>query len=221
MLITLLLVIASGGCTSLRSRYALDDPVYAQKYAEGASKKNIAGKIKQAIDARHTKYLIGWLAGGGTQVVPDEGDRFSSIDLSRAVYQTDWFTTRLGLSGYSGDDTLSLGVDVGARLQTPTRLAPFVGVGGYGGVSLEDAVPLIIESAFDSTFDSDDSFESVSTNDSSNTVGGLALFYPEVGAHFWVDGKIRLSTFGRYLITSQGRDTDGWYVGAQIALFTR
>ena len=52
------------GC-SLRSRYALDDPIYQEKYAVGADKDDIAGKLKQATDARHTKYLDGWVAGGG------------------------------------------------------------------------------------------------------------------------------------------------------------
>ncbi len=42
----------------------MDDPIYADKYAEGASKRDLPGKIKQALDARHTKYLEGWLISG-------------------------------------------------------------------------------------------------------------------------------------------------------------
>ena len=194
----------------------MNDPVYSRKYQEGAQRGDLRGKIKQAIDARHTKYLSGWLAGGEAQVESDAADSFTSIDVGREVYQAEYFSTRLGIGGYGGDDSISLGFDAGARLHVPARLSPFVGVGGYAGVQLQDAVPVLLDTAFDL----DDSFTSLDREDS-DSVGGLAVFYPEIGAHFWLDGKIRLTSFGRYLVSSEGRETDGWAVGAQIGFFTR
>ena len=96
-------------------------------------------------------------------------------------------------------------------------MAPFVGVGGSAGILLQDAVPLIIDTALD---DTDDQYDS-SHDNSSDTVDGLAAIYPEVGAHFWINGQIRLTAFGRYWVTSEGRDFDDWLVGGQIAIFSR
>ena len=49
----------------LKSRYAMDDKVYAKKYRKGVSKVDLLGKLKQASDARHTQYLTGYTLGGG------------------------------------------------------------------------------------------------------------------------------------------------------------
>jgi hypothetical protein len=42
-----------------------------------------------------------------------------------------------------------------------------------------------------------------------------------VGAHFWIDGNWRVTTFGRYLVTSFGRDSDDWLLGLQVTRFGR
>ena len=91
-----------------------------------------------------------------------------------------------------------------------------VGVGGSAGILLQDAVPLIIDVATDS----EDRANSL-TNDESETIGGLAALYPEVGVHFWLNGQIRFTTFGRYLVTTEGREFDDWLIGGQIAIFGR
>ena len=206
------LLFTTCGCSMLRSRYAMEDPVYAQKYAEGANKRNVVGKLKQAIDARHTKYLQGWLISGGAQVRPRSGKTFGTVEVGRELYQTNYFTTRIALNGFAGQDVGSVGVDVGARAQTPTRLAPFVGVGASAGVLIQDVVGAVL--------DDNDIITSPPLQEE-RSVDGLATLYPEVGAHFWMDGRIRLTAFGRYLITTQGRDFDDWLVGGQIAIFSR
>lgn len=211
LLLAILVIATSSGCSLLRSRYAMDDPIYAEKYADGASKRDVLGKIKQAVDARHTEYLQGWHASGGVRVRPDSGTTFGSIDIGHELYQKNYFTTRISLAGLAGDGGGSLGVDVGARWQTPTRLAPFVGVGGSVGVLLQDAVPLLIDTATDV-----DLF-----NDEESEIDGFAAVYPEAGVHFWFNGHTRLTAFGRYAISTDGRESDNWLVGGQVALFTR
>lgn len=57
----------SCGCNGFKSRYAMSDPVYAKKYAEGAERGDLLGKAKQAVDARHVAGLGGWFVSGGTQ----------------------------------------------------------------------------------------------------------------------------------------------------------
>ena len=203
---------SNAGC-SLRSRYALDDPVYASKYQEGAEKSDLAGKLKQAIDARHTKELSGLFASGGVQVRPRFGDAFGSIELGREVYIQNYLTNRISASGLAGNGSGFVGLDVGTRLQSPTRLAPFVGVGGNAGISIRDFISIAT--------DRSDSEQSFISPEPSRTVSGFAAVYPEVGAHFWLNGRLRLSGFGRYLVTTEGREFDDWLIGFQIALFGR
>ena len=207
VLVIILLTFASG--CSLRSRYALEDPIYKQKYADGASKGDILGKLKQGFDARHTKYLDGYVGGGGGQV----GDAFGSLEIGREVYIENYFSNRISLAGLSGNGTTAIGLDVGARLQTPTRVAPFVGIGAKAGVLASDVVGLAADVAFDS--DSNEGF------DEDTDIDGLAAVYPEVGVHFWANGNFRFTLFGRYLVTTEGRDFDDWLIGAQIGLFER
>ena len=159
----------------------MNDEVYASKYAVGASKSNIAGKIKQALDARHTQYLEGWLVGGGVQVRPASGETFGSFEIGREIYDQSYFTHRVSLSGIAGNDIGTLGLDVGARLQAPSRLAPFVGVGASAGLLFQDAFALALDVAGDDPIGGSESFP----EDSSDDVDGLAAFYPEVGTHFW------------------------------------
>jgi hypothetical protein len=96
-------------------------------------------------------------------------------------------------------------------------LAPFVGVGGFGGIRTIDAVTL----GLDAWNDSNNPLDLLEDEPITESVNGLATFYPEVGAHFWIDGNIRVSGFGRYTITSEGRDYDDWMVGGQLTLFGR
>jgi len=197
------------GC-SLRSRYALDDPVYHEKYAAGATKDDIAGKLKQACDARHTKYLDGWVVGGGGQIA----ETFGSFEFGREVYVENYWSNHISLTGLAGSDVAAIGLDAGARLQTPTRLAPFIGVGAKAGVLADDVLEISLDSSIDDRFDFDG-------DDTDTDIDGLGVVYPEVGFHFWADGNIRLTFFSRYLVTTQGRDFDDWLIGGQIGLFAR
>lgn len=63
-ILLILLPLLGVGSNTLKSRYAKSDPVYAEKYADGAAKTDLLGKSKQAIDARHVEGLGGWFAGG-------------------------------------------------------------------------------------------------------------------------------------------------------------
>ena len=109
-----------------------------------------------------------------------------------------------------------MGLDVGARIQAPTRVAPFVGAGASAGILFHEALSLALNAAGDSFDDS-----ALLMDESNDEVDGFAAFYPEVGTHFWVDGRIRLTAYGRYLITTEGRGFDDWLVGGQVTMFAR
>ena len=49
----------------LRSRWAMDDPEYAEKYCDGADKSDVLGKVKQAADARFQDDAFGVFVSTG------------------------------------------------------------------------------------------------------------------------------------------------------------
>lgn len=212
----LLLVVGSAGCNQLKSRYAMDDPVYAEKYAEGAPRWDLPGKAKQAFDARHTRGLAGTYFSGGMQMRPESGRTLLGGEMGGEFYTTSWLTQRIALAGYLGQGDGLGAIDLGVRLQAPTRLAPFVGLGTFHGISrrleLADG---------DSRDNDDDGFIDEPGEEDARFAGWLSAIYPEVGAHIWIDGEWRVTTFGRYLITSDGRASDEWLLGTQLTVFRR
>jgi hypothetical protein len=209
------LMIACSGC-SLHSRYAMDDPVYADKYADGAEQGDLLGKAKQALDARHTTGLGGLYFSGGAQVKPDSGHTLYGGELGGEAYLSEWSTGRAALAGYVGPDDVYGGLDIGARLQTPTRIAPFVGIGAFNGFSTGE------ERADDDGIDNDDDGLVDERREKRTTYDGwLSAIYPEVGLHLWLDGCWRVTAYGRYLVTTEGRGQDDWLLGLQIAGFSR
>lgn len=64
-----LILVAGNDCSLLRSRYAMNDEVYAAKYADGAERYDFLGKAKQALDARHVDGLGGVYLSGGQLTV--------------------------------------------------------------------------------------------------------------------------------------------------------
>ncbi len=209
--------LAVSGCSHfLKSRYAMDDPVYAAKYAEGAEKTEPLKKLKQAVDARHTEGLEGGYFGGGSQWRNTSQNMLASAEIGGEVYPVSWYSQRAALSGYVGHGDWFAGADVGARLQLPTRLTPFVGIGTMHGFSTtyvladDDGIDNDDDEIIDERGEEDLSFD-----------GWLSAVYPEVGVHFWATGQSRVSLFGRYLVTSEGRDYDDWLAGLQFSIFDR
>lgn len=215
-LLVIVLVASSCGCSLLRSRYAMDDPVYAEKYAVGAERGDLLGKAKQAFDARHTEGLGGVYLGGGGQFRPHVRSVMGGAELGAEGYVTSWMTTRGSLSCYLGEDEGFGGLDLGIRLQSPTRIAPFVGLGTFHGASR--GVELAHWDGLDN--DGDGLIDEYGEEDS-YIDGWLSVIYPELGAHLWVDGNWRLTGYGRYFITSEGRRHDDWLFGLQLSCFRR
>jgi hypothetical protein len=199
-----------------RSRWAMDDPEYAAKYANGAAKTDLPGKIKQASDARFQGGTSGCFISGGAYSRPDSDKALGAIDIGLESYVTSYLTTRGSLMLMANEEDLFAGLDLGLRLQIPSRLAPFVGVGMFAGYAKE-VVP-----ADDDWIDNDeDGFTDEHGEDKERFSGLLASIYPEMGAHFWWTPNLRLTSFGRYMVTTEGRDDDDWLVGGGIAFFAK
>lgn len=192
----------------------MDDPVYAEKYAEGAKRWDVVGKLKQALDARHVEGLEGGYWSGGSQW---RGDRLlGGAELGGEVYGTSWYTGRMALAGYIGHGDWYAGVDTGMRLQLPSRITPFAGAGTFHGLSTSR------EDARDDFIDNDDDGAVDERGEKKTEFDGwLSTVYPEVGAHFWSSGQSRFTVFGRYLVTTEGREHDDWLIGFQLTTFSR
>lgn len=186
-------VLVAAGCTG--SRWARSNRDYAKKYSQHSD--NVVQMGKQAIDARHVAGDGGHYAG-----VAARGDSPFALgaQVGQFVYPPGLngaVETRVGLAGLvaEGDRPVTGGIELGARVQSPTRLAPFVGVGVYGG--------LVPEFNIGSGHDSDGYFD----GDDGHDTKGVAALVPEAGAHFWITPQWRLTASAAYYVTSNNDES--------------
>lgn len=185
----------------------MDDADYAEKYDKpypSNDGKKVARMMKQASDARFVGDRGGWYLGAAGADDPlgagAEVGVFSYIGHSAEG--------RIGLKtilGTGAEDWFG-GVDLGIRTQVPSRFAPFVGAGTFIGVS---------EHAVAANNDGDIFVDEAGETEDEHSF--ISSFYPEVGAHFWLNSKTRLTANAQYHITTEGRDSDFWFVGCSIA----
>jgi hypothetical protein len=191
------------GCGT--SKWAMDDPMYAAKYSKPYGDDKIPRMAKQAIDARFLEGRDGAFMEAGVSGSPATlGGEIGIFSIPQS------FSERragfIGLLG-TGEQAIMAGVDGSLRLHTPTRLAPFVGMGALATYFERD-----VPAAHDGSDNDDDLFidEKGEEKESAEFFGAV---YPETGIHFWMTPKSRLTASGRYMITTDGRNSDTWYVG--------
>jgi hypothetical protein len=199
-----------------RSRWAMEDPEYAEKYAQGAEKTDLPGKLKQASDARFQSGTGGWFLSGGAYSRPDTDKVLAGIDIGIESYVTSYLTTRGSLVLMANEDDHFTGIDVGMRIQSPSRLAPFVGAGAFVSHAKE-----VVPASNDWIDNDDDGFTDEWGEDKERISGMLAGIYPELGSHFWWTPSIRMTGFSRYMVTTEGRADDDWLIGGGIAFFAK
>ena len=202
--ILMTVAVCACGCTS--SRWAMDDPEYAEKYSRPYEEgEKIPRMAKQMIDARHlsgaTGCYLGAMGAGTPASAAGEIGVFIIPPFETPWLETPWLETRGALAGVvSEDHTGAAGIDLGARVQAPSRLAPFAGVGILLAVADEDLWYIAEEDEM-----------------------LLGAVYPELGLHFWLTSRTRLSTFGRYYVsgnTSHSGVTDYWATGLSLSFVT-
>lgn len=157
----------------------------------------------------------GMFVSSGIAYRPDTDHGLFNIDIGSETYVTSYMTGRVSLMGLVNSDDWFTGADTGVRLQTPTRLAPFVGIGANTGFASETVV-----ADDDWENNDDDGFIDEYGEEDWRISGAYISVYPEVGTHFWWTPDLRLSTYGRYMVSSEGRRADDWLIGASVAIFT-
>lgn len=191
----------------------MDDPDYADKYPEHSG--NVLQMAKQAVDARHLSakrgdYIAGMLDARGSA---------GGLQTGGFFYACPWLEQQVALEMLYCDDLhdLFVGGKYGVRAQLPTRLAPFVGVGGFAGLfhkgTPHDAEWIVLE---------DDDHRGHFPNEKRIDPGDdglhpLFAVYPEVGVHFWLTGKHRLTASAAYYLTTEGRSHDYLLIGASFS----
>ena len=199
LILGLLIVVCANGC-KLSSKWANSDPDYARKYSTPYPENDwekFGRMTKQSLDARHISGDGGSYVKGSYSTEPDAGQ----LELGGFRYLNSASEVHGGLSVLAGEEGLWAfpGLDFGVRLQTPSRIAPFVGAGVFGDLS----EPLLYALLDDDDFD----------NEPRKYVHSFAAVYPEVGVHFWLDGKTRATLSAGYYFHSEGRDKDYWLIG--------
>lgn len=202
------------GCASdklFTSKWAMDDAEYAEKYSvpyqEG---EKIPRMAKQMVDARHVEGKTGIYVGGAVQDDPIA----LGGELGLFAYPTPWLEGRAAAAGLlgAGTDQAFLGLNTGLRVQPPTRIAPFAGLGTFIGSSQYEVV------ADGDGLDNDDDYFVDERGETETEHGFLASVYPEVGVHAWLSGRWRVTGSAAYHVTTLGRDHDFWLFGLYLSL---
>lgn len=202
MFVLVLAACSCGGCAG--SRWAKSDAAYAAKYRHHSD--NPLHMVKQSMDARFMGNRGGY--GIATNLGTDPGTLGGEVTAFQYVGHS--LEVRGGLVGLAGtgNENLFGGFTSGARLQTPTRLAPFVGIGGLAAGGERDVSDDGIDN--DNNLVVDEMGEDLSEY--------FASVFPEVGAHFWITPRVRLTTSAAYHLTTTGRDDDQWMFGVGLSI---
>ena len=214
------LLLVSAGCSAWKpsSKLAMSDASYALKYGAPYPEENeekYQRMAKQMVDARHVASKSGYYLGvgggfnhGGSGGVGGEIGVFS--------YPASWFEMRAGLQGLitaNGEDSGAFGgVTGGVRVQPPSRVAPFVGVGGFAGVHSYETNGEFNE------IDDDEDFSIDEPGEMEEKTKSFLAVYPEVGVHAWLNGHVRATASASYFVSTEGRDADFWYFGGALAI---
>ena len=208
----LLVLICASGCADwpLTSKWAMDDPDYRAKYSKPYGNDKTLRMLKQSVDARHVD------GKGGGYVAFNMADEPTSVGLE--IGGVEYLSSALeghggfnGLVGTGAEDWF-LGGTIGLRLQSPTRLAPFVGVGAFAGFNWE------LHDAENDGIDNDDDGAVDELNETKTEYGGLAAVFPEVGVHYWLGSDSRLTLSASRWFTTEESSDDFWFFGIGITV---
>ncbi len=165
--------------------------------------------IKQSVDARFVADRSGYYLGAAGADDPAAG----GLELGAFKYLGPAVESRIGLKGLAGTGAREwyAGLDLGLRTQSPSRLAPFAGIGTFVGGNGNHVA------ATDDHLDNDDDGSVDERGEVRSDPHFMASVYPELGVHWWLNSSIRLTTSAQYHLTTDGRDSDFWFIGFSIS----
>lgn len=212
------------GCSEfpLTSKWGMDDLDYRAKYSKPYSDEPLdkpLRMLKQSVDARH----VGGKSGNFAQFAGASAPITGSAAIGGFQYDetgsVESYVSLMGLAG-AGRSLWFAGLNPGILLQTPTRLAPFIGAGTYVGTYVGAHW-----SDRDNDSDGKDNNGNGVIDDPLETgdetkVDGFAAIYPEVGIHYWLGSRARLTLSASYWLTTAGRSDDFAFYGVSLGFLT-
>jgi hypothetical protein len=191
----------------------MDDLEYAAKYGRPYEKgEKLPRMAKQLIDARH----VSGKGGAYGAAVAAKRPLTAGGELGLFTYHpaSACVETRGALAGLVGTGAADIfgGIDLGVRAQPPSRLAPFAGICVFNGLNREE-----LAAETDSRDNDNDMFID-EAGEKSHRAEYLGAVYPELGLHYWLNSRWRVSGLSRYYITTDGRNTDFWTVGLSLSI---
>ncbi len=166
---------------------------YERPYSDNDGKK-WNRMARQMVDARHVANDSGFYIGGAGSNFRQNPAGGAEVGVTN--YTRPWLSTKLALAGQvnSGAADAFVGVNTAVHVSTPTRVAPFIGAGLFGGVDVATAIDSL-------------------TNEETTSTKFLGAVYPEAGVHVWLNGRTRLSASASYWMTTSNHDREFWYYG--------
>ncbi len=167
----------------------MNDERYAEQHSAPYSDnwlKKLSQKGHEMADARFQQDNGGVYFGGGSSI-----SDWSVGEGEIGVFHlpTSWSTVRLGGIGMVAGGKPMAGADVGVRLHTPTRLAPYVGLSGvveFGGFTSH-----LYTSRYRSSRQAKRYYSPT----------GMLAIVPEVGVSYWLSSSTRLNLGASYYVT--------------------
>lgn len=178
----------------------MDHADYREKYERpysGNDFKKWNRMARQMVDARHVANDTGYYIGGAGSNFRQNPAGGAEVGVTN--YTRPWLSTKLAFAGQvnSGAQDAFAGVNTAVHVSTPTRVAPFIGAGLFGGVDVATVI------------------DSLNDEESTNT-RFLGAVYPEAGVHVWLNGRTRLSASASYWMTTSSHDREFWYYGLGV-----
>lgn len=160
------------------SRWARQDPLYSKKYDHHTD--DPVRTVKQAVDARHVAGRDGnyfSVSGGSSHNVGEvSAGKFLYAPFSKGMVEG-----RIGLKGLVSldhDGGAAGGIEMGARIQSPSRLAPFAGISLFAGAGPGDYL---------------EAFTSDAVETDEDAYGAIGIS-PELWVHYWLTPQWRLTS---------------------------
>ena len=195
------------------SKWAMDVAEYAEKYGVPYSNDPRIRRTqirREMFDASFQEDASG-VYGGGAGALTNG----SVGDLAAGIFKmpTSWSTVRLGALGMVANGQPMGGGEVGVRLHLPTRLAPYVGLGGV--LELSGVRRQITRHRY--YYDNGNRLDNPRWG---YFPVGMAAVVPEAGISYWLTSDARLNLGAGYYITS-GRQPDFLMVNMSLGIALR
>ncbi|MBS0203650.1 MAG: hypothetical protein JSS49_12165 [Planctomycetes bacterium] len=189
---------ASGDEPIFASKWAMDVQDYARVHSDPYSDDPRIRRMqmrRERWDARFQDSIYGGYVGGGSALTT-----WSEADLDAGLFRmpTAWSTLRMGGIGLVASGDFMGGGEFGARLHTPTRLAPYVGL-----TSLVAMSGVRRHISYNRYYY--DNGQRLNNPRWGYFPTGMAAIAPEVGLSYWLTPYTRLNVGTGYYFTTRGQ----------------